>query len=75
MQIGSQSSGVSNLIVFGSSGTEFTNGSYSGFEKVSFPFKVRMTYRTMNAFKTGFTDCVLEFKITQPGRWDVHISN
>jgi len=75
VQGGSQSSGISNLILFGSSGYEITNGSLVGFEKVSFPFKLRMTFKTMNAFKTGFTDCALEFKITQPGRWDVRISN
>jgi hypothetical protein len=75
MQVGTNSSGISNLIIFESSGTEFRNGPYQGYENVSFPFKARITYRTMNAFKTGFTDCVLEFKITQPGRWDVRISN
>ena len=75
LQMGSQSSGVSNQIIFCSSGTEFSYGAYQGYEKVSFPLKVRLTYRTMNAFKTGFTDCALEFRITQPGRWEVHISN
>jgi hypothetical protein len=75
MQGGSHSTAVSNVIIFGSSGTEFTSGSYQGYEKIIFPFKVRITYRTMNSFRTGMTDCVLEFRITQPGRWDVKIFN
>ncbi len=75
MQVGSPSTGVSNLITYCSSGSQFTNGPYVGYEDLSFPIKVRLTYRTMNAYKTGFTECSLEFKITQPGRWDIHISN
>jgi hypothetical protein len=75
MQVGNNNSGLSDLITFGSSGTEFTNGPYMGYEKVSFPFTARITYQTQNAFKTGYTTCALEFKISQPGRWDVRINN
>jgi hypothetical protein len=75
MQAGSISSGVSNLIIFGNSGNQFSTGTYQGYERVLFPFKGRVTYHTLNAFKTGSTDCVLEFRITQPGRWEVKIYN
>ena len=69
MQVGNDNSGLSDLITFGSSGTEFKNGPYMGYEKVSFPFTAKITYQTMNAYKTGYTTCALEFKITEPGRW------
>lgn len=72
---GGSNNSVSNVSIFGSSGNEFTTGTYRGFEKVDFPFKCRITYTTRNAFRTGVNDCVAEFVITQPGRWDVRIMN
>jgi hypothetical protein len=75
MQNGTYSTGVSNVVIFGSSGNQYASGAYQGYERVLFPFKGRVTYHTLNAFKTGSTDCALEFRITQPGRWEVKIYN
>ena len=58
-----------------SSGDEFNPGNAYGIQNITFPVTVRITYRTWNVMRTVMTDCTFEFRINEPGSWDVNVQN
>ncbi|MGB8491254.1 MAG: hypothetical protein WCE64_09355 [Bacteroidales bacterium] len=68
---GKESNNISNLLMQGSSGTETSLPSFTGFERVSFPFKGKLTFNAPNAFQTASMSCELRFTIYEPGAWIV----
>jgi hypothetical protein len=57
------------------SGSENRAGKYTNFYAVRFPFHCRVDYKSWNSLRTVLNDCFLEFEITQPGNWDIRITN
>lgn len=57
------------------SGEEFRLGTVYGIQNVTFPVNVRITYLTWNIMRTVQTNVTFEFKINEPGSWDVNIQN
>ena len=72
-QGGSPTSEVYGFTVVGNSGTEYSVGKAVGFSGVIFPFKCRVTFSTLNAFRTQSFDCIVDFEISEPGNWQVKI--
>jgi len=72
---GAPNTSVQDFSMTYSSGDEFRPGNAYGIQNVTFPITVRLTYRTWNIFRTVQTDCTLEFRINEPGSWDVNVQN
>jgi hypothetical protein len=66
--------GVSDLMLQGSSGTETMIDSFTGFEQVTFPFKGILRFYAPNAWMSAMLDCELRLTINKPGAWVVTIS-
>jgi hypothetical protein len=64
-----------NLVMEGSSGTEFFRTNEIGYENVDFPFTIKMTYNSYNQIKTMSINCLLEMRIDQPGTYRIQIHN
>lgn len=72
---GAVNGSLENLSIVGSSGAEFSIGRAVGFQNIEFPFECKVIYRSSNALMTVQRNCSLEFKISQPGIWQVRIYN
>jgi hypothetical protein len=72
---GVENTTISDLSLTYSSGEEFRMGTYYGIQNVTFPVNVRIQYVTWNTMHTVQTVCTFEFKINEPGTWDVNIQN
>jgi hypothetical protein len=74
-QNGSRNATVSNLRIDASSGTETAIGNLEGFENITFPVIIKVSYTTMNKIKTMTLNVNFEFEISEPGDWVVDIAN
>jgi len=72
---GAPNNSVQDFSMTYSSGDEFNPGNAYGIQNITYPVTVRLTYRTWNAFRTVMTDCTFEFRINEPGSWDVNVQN
>ncbi len=72
---GSPNTTVQDFSMTYSSGDEFHPGNAYGIQNITYPVTVRLQYRTWNIFRTVMTDCTFEFRINEPGSWDVNIQN
>jgi hypothetical protein len=70
---GSESLNISNLLMQGSSGSENTSPSFTGFEEVSFPFKGKVSFVAPSSFMTTLINCEVRLTINEPGAWQVTI--
>ena len=75
MMAGSNNTSISDLVLTANSGSEFRYGGYMGYESIVFPFICKLTYTTPNMLRTSENHCALEFKISEPGRWEVKLEN
>jgi len=50
-------------------------GTKYGFENVVFPFNCRVTYATLNSFKTITINASFEIEITETGDWEIILNN
>lgn len=66
-------SGARNIIMTSNNGIFINQDSRYGYENVSIPFKVSMTFRAPGKFGGGGINCRLEFEILKEGCWDVII--
>jgi hypothetical protein len=66
---------VENLTITTNNGTEQEAGKMHAFYDLRFPFYCKITYVTWNKLRTARWDCILEFRIEQPGSWDLRITN
>jgi hypothetical protein len=58
-----------------SSGEEYRLGAAYALQNVTFPVTIRVTYITWNVLRTVQSPAALEFRINEPGNWDVNIQN
>jgi hypothetical protein len=70
---GEESNNISDLLMQGSSGSERTGTSFTGFEQVTFPFKGKVTFKAPSSFMTSILTCELRLVINDPGSWIVTI--
>lgn len=75
MMAGSNNTSITDLTLNSNSGTEFRYGSYMGYKSIVFPFTCKLTYSTPNTLRTAQYNCILEFEIAEPGRWEVKLQN
>ena len=75
IQGGSDNRTVSNLSISSSSGDEFRTDNVYGLEKVSFPLDVKVSYTSRTQFGTSQFRVMFEFRINEPGVWEVTITN
>jgi hypothetical protein len=66
---------IQDLSMTYSSGEEFRLGTAYGIQNVTYPLTVRIQYRTWNVMRTVMTDVTFEFRISEPGSWDVNVQN
>lgn len=64
---------VSNLMLFGDSGTTRTNRQFTGYEHIEFPFEGKVTFAASNDFYGAILNCELSFIIKEPGSYEIHI--
>lgn len=58
-----------------SSGNKYLSGNFVGYENISFPFKCKITYYCWNTMVTVRLYCTFEFEITDPGSYEIKITN
>jgi hypothetical protein len=65
---------VSNLLLVGDSGNTQTDGYFTGFERIAYPFHGKITFQAPNDFNTVMLSCEVHFTIHTPGRYEIHIN-
>lgn len=75
LQGGSDNRTVTNLSITSSSGDEFRTDNVYGLEKVVFPLDVKVRYTSRTQFGTAQFNVIFDFRINEPGVWEVTISN
>jgi len=75
LQGGSDNRTVSDLSISSSSGDEYRTDNIYGLEKVSFPLDVKVSYTSRTQFGTSQFKVIFDFRINEPGVWEVTISN
>jgi hypothetical protein len=75
LQGGADNRSVSNLSITSSSGDEFRTDRVYGLEKVKFPLDVKVRYTSRTMFGTSQFTVNFDFRINEPGVWDVTITN
>jgi len=66
---------ILNLIMEGSSGTEYFRTNEIGYENMDFPFTIKITYNSYSQLKTMTINCLLEMRIDEPGSYRIQIHN
>jgi hypothetical protein len=74
-QNGVRNTGITNLMLSSSSGYDTSIGLSIGYDEVSFPVKLKITYTTWNKLKTGTYFVEFECEIFEPGDWKVDLHN
>jgi len=62
---------IGGLLLQGSSGSEKTSTSFTGYEQVTFPFSGKVTFTAPNAWMSATLHCELRLTINEPGSWVV----
>jgi len=74
-QNGSRNAEISNLQVTSTSGYDTHLGQSFGYDGITFPVTIKLTYTTTNKLHTSTIYVRFEFEITEPGDWTVDITN
>ena len=64
---------VGGLMLIGDSGNVMTDRSFTGFDRVDFPFTGKLLFSVPNDFYTATLSCELRFRINVPGSYEVRI--
>lgn len=64
---------VSNLLLYGDSGSELHEWAMDGFEDIEFPFTTKVIFSVANDFGAATLKCELRLKILKPGTYQVYI--
>ena len=75
MRSGSDNMEIEELSLASSSGSENRNLNYYSIIGVTFPVEVTVRYRVWNQMHTFQSDAMFEFKVFEPGSWEVLIFN
>jgi len=66
---------IEDLYFSNSSGNDYKQSQYYGFDDVKFPFDCTISYITRNATNSSKYDVHFDFTIYEPGSWEVRIYN
>jgi hypothetical protein len=72
---GTPNTTVQDFSMTPTSGDEYNPGNAYGLQNVTFPVTIRLQYRTWNVMRTVMTDVTFEFRINEPGSWEVTVQN
>jgi len=72
---GAENNELIDFTISYSSGEEYRGGNIYGIKKFKFPVLIKINYSTWNTFHTSLYPVIFEFRINEPGIWDVSISN
>jgi len=75
MQNGANNRSVTGLSFAESSGTLLSIGQDQGFDNIQFPFNCKVTYNTLNSFRSASTNIIFEIQINEPGQWMITLFN
>ncbi|NOU47999.1 MAG: hypothetical protein HOO86_13190 [Bacteroidales bacterium] len=75
LQNGSRNIAISNFLITCSSGYETKIGESIGYDEVTFPVTIKLSYSTMNKLHTMPIEVKFEFEISEPGDWTVELNN
>lgn len=75
MQGGSDNTGVEDFSLAYDSGDEYRSGYIYGIQNVMFPVTLKIMYKSWNQFRSARFNVTFEFRINDPGMWDVMISS
>jgi hypothetical protein len=75
LQNGSRNISISNFLITCSSGYETKIGESVGYDEVTFPVTIKLSYSTMNKLHTMPLEVKFEFMISEPGDWTVELNN
>jgi hypothetical protein len=74
-QGGADNTTISDLSIAFDSGSETRMGNVFAIQNIIFPVTVKVTYSTWTQLHTVQFEVTFEFRINEPGQWDVNISN
>ncbi len=74
-QNGARNLGIENLLLSTTSGTDTRLGQAIGYENITFPVTVKVSYSTWNKSRTVMVNAIFEFEIYEPGDWEVDLHN
>lgn len=74
MRGSSEFTGISDLLLQGTSGTENTSRTFTGFENAEFPFKGKVVFTAPNAFHSATIRCEMRYRILERGAWEVKVN-
>lgn len=74
-QNGVRNRGIENLLMASSSGYETRLGESLGYDELTFPVTIKLNYTTWNKLRGAKIDVIFEFRIFEPGDWQVDIHN
>ena len=74
-QNGVRNTSITNFMISSSSGYDTSVGLSVGFDEVSFPMTIKITYTTMNKLKTASYYVEFECEIFEPGDWKIDLHN
>lgn len=72
---GAPNTDVQDFSMTYSSGDEYRLGGAYALQNVKYPITIRITYMTWNVLRTVMSPAALEFRINEPGSWDVNVQN
>jgi len=65
----------SNLLLYSSNGSVTQQGSFNGFEQITFPVTCNIKYSLLTPFNNSYIDYELEFVIKEAGSWEITLSH
>lgn len=74
-QNGAINTSVENVRFEASSGRQVSIPNYDGYEYIEYPFVCKLSYSTLNKFRTARNQVIFEFIINEPGDWSLDIHN
>jgi hypothetical protein len=75
MQNGANNRTLTDLSFAQSGGNQISIGQDQGFDNVQFPFNCKVTYNTLNSFRSASTNIIFEIQINEPGQWMITLFN
>jgi len=75
MQNGANNRTLTDLSFAQSGGNQINIGQDQGFDNIQFPFNCKVTYNTLNSFRSASTNIVFEIQINEPGQWMITLFN